>query len=115
MPNSIPSLSRAALDARDGGVCCVCGSGNGAHWHHRRSRRVRDAHTHCACVGLTLCRTCHTMVHSKPVWAYARGLLMSVHITEPWTIPVLTYAGWVTMTCDGQDHHTPPPRGKEHP
>lgn len=55
------------------------------------------------------------MVHSKPTWAYSRGLLVSVHVAEPWTIPVLTYYGWTRMTCDGQAHPvTPPPRKDPH-
>lgn len=111
MGNEIPTSARLAVDARDMHTCMACGSGNGTHKHHRRSRRVRDQHTHCTCVLLTLCATCHIMVHAQPAWAMTRGLIVSIHVTEPWTAPVRTFGGWSLMDCHGAETPTDPPAG----
>jgi hypothetical protein len=71
------------------------------HWHHRRSRSVRDDHTHCPCVGVWLCPTCHAWVHAHPEDARNAGLIVSRYIAEPSRIPFKTPLGWCRPRCDG--------------
>jgi hypothetical protein len=80
----------------------------GSDWHHRRSRSVVDAHTHCACNGVTLCgpgnnNGDHGWTHSNPFEARAKGLIISRHsLLLPFNVPVLiTGRGWVLLQCNG--------------
>jgi hypothetical protein len=102
----IPDSARAAVLKRDQ-RCARCGAGGPVQWHHRRSRRVRDAHVHCVCNGLALCATCHSYVHANPAESAERGLIVSSYIEEPSTIPVKTYRGWMLHTCGGTRSHFP--------
>lgn len=70
------------------------------HWHHRRSRSVRDAHTHCACNGVWLCAVCHSWVHSHPNEARDAGLIVSRY-DLPMTISFKTPLGWIRPDCLG--------------
>lgn len=106
----IPQKSREIVAGRERGACARCGLA-ATDWHHRRSRRTRDAHTHCACVGIHLCRTCHDYVHRNPEYARALGFIVSAHEEEPWTAPVKTYQGWRLQTCDGDVTWLPEPPG----
>lgn len=71
------------------------------HWHHRRSRSVRDTHTHCPCNGVWLCGTCHTWVHANPFDARSGGWIISRWATLPGTHPYRTPRGWVVAHCNG--------------
>lgn len=98
--STIPTRSREIVMARDR-RCIRCGATGPVQWHHRRSRRVRDAHVHCAGNGVLLCPTCHAHVHAHVTESIERGLIVSAYIDEPETIPVKTYRGWVTHDHDG--------------
>ena len=98
---AIPESSRSAVKAREGMRCLRCGSPRGAEWHHRRSRRVRDAHQHCPCVGVWLCVTCHRWAHTNPREARAEGFIVSQYESEPWTVPVRAHFGMLLMNCKG--------------
>lgn len=79
---------------------------NGEAYHHRRSRSVRDEHTHCTCNGVTLCTTCHEWVHAHPFEAKTVGLIVSRH-KEPSRVPMDTSTyGPVLLNCDGSVHLT---------
>lgn len=100
MPNPIPTRSREVVAARDQGRCLRCGGMTGA-WHHRRSRRIIDAHTHCACNGVSLCITCHSWVHTHPNEARRSGWIVSAWV-YPHDAKVQTVQyGWVLLTCAG--------------
>lgn len=100
MGNPIPTKSRQVVNERDNHQCQRCGV-RGSDYHHRRSRSVRDGHCHCACNGILLCYVCHGWVHANPALAMENGLIVSRHCDQPGTVPVRTYAGWVTTQCDG--------------
>lgn len=99
MPNPIPTASRLLVDARDGHQCFLCG-GRKAHWHHRRTRRIRDDHTHDTCNGLSLCTVCHAWAHAHPREAIKLGLILSRYVQRPWLHPVQHFRhGWVLLEC----------------
>lgn len=76
--NEIPKLSRAVVMKRADLRCERCGTGtNPGHWHHRRSRSVKDDHTHCPCNGVLLCPTCHSQVHATPFSSRGEGFIVS--------------------------------------
>ena len=80
----------------------------GMEWHHRRSRSVRDDHTHCPCNGITLCGRGNTSgdhgwAHTNAFEARAKGLIISKHDQRlPFEVPVLTHNGWVLLGCTGE-------------
>jgi hypothetical protein len=81
--------------------CFRCG-GPGSDWHHRRSRRVRAGHRHCACNGVLLCRTCHSWAHSEVSEAQAAGLIVSQWVDEPFLVPVHNVPwSWWELCCNG--------------
>lgn len=92
--------TRAVIFARWRGACARCGS-PASDYAHRRTRGVRDAHTACPCNALALCRVCHSWCHKNPEAAAKAGLTLSRYETEPWTVPVETIFGRVTLRCDG--------------
>lgn len=96
---AIPKASRALVEARERGLCARCG-GVGTDWHHRRSRRVRDAHTHCACNGILLCRDCHSWAHSKMA-AAEQGYRVSSYESTPVSVPAVRFGRWWVQRCDG--------------
>lgn len=101
MGNPIPTASRLLVAERDQYRCVRCGAGRGLHWHHRRSRRVLDEHTHCPCNGISLCGVCHSWVHANPRQAIRFGYLLSSHIQHPWKHPVLHVRWqWVLLGHD---------------
>jgi hypothetical protein len=65
---------------------------------------VVDAHQHCPCNGVLLCRTCHTWVHAHPLMARLAGLIVSRHVSEPWTVPISTPWGERYHDCLGTYH-----------
>lgn len=96
----IPEESRALVRQRDMTLCARC-NGRGTDWHHRRSRRVRAAHRHCACNGLWLCRTCHSWAHLNPAEARAEGMVVWQWVDEPMSVPHRRFDGWWVAGCDG--------------
>ena len=104
--NPIPRGTRELLAVRDGSACLRCGLA-GTEVHHRRSRRVRDAHVHCACNCVTLCSPCHRAVHQAPYSARGDGWIVSMHDPEPGELPLRGYGGWVRLTCLGTVTHLP--------
>lgn len=98
----IPERSRTLVRVRERFRCARClVPAPAGHWHHRRPRGVRDGHTHCTCVGVWLCSTCHAWAHAHPNEARDVGLILYRSISEPWTMPFLTPTGWVLPDCDG--------------
>ena len=60
-----------------------------------------DRHTHCACNGVLLCRTCHSWAHAHPETARAVGLVVSRHCEVPGMVPVWFFDGWWLLDCKG--------------
>lgn len=103
MGTQIPALSRALVKNREMAACARCGAGAGkrGHWHHRRSRSVKDEHQHCPCNGVYLCPTCHAWAHANPFDARAVGLIVSRY-EMPTESPMWTQdTGWVLLDCHG--------------
>jgi hypothetical protein len=98
--NAIPTKARLALAERDGGACFRCGLA-ASEWHHRRSRRVRDEHTHSPGNGVSLCRACHAWVHQHPERARELGLIVGRDVLDPSTVMACGYMGWVVLGNDG--------------
>jgi hypothetical protein len=96
----IPEESRRLVTVRDHGRCVRC-MGPGTDWHHRRSRRVREAHRHCPCNGVLLCRSDHRWAHDNPEEARASGLIVSQWMDEPFIVPQLRFDGWWMLLCTG--------------
>ena len=96
----IPPESRALVEQRDRMRCGRC-FGPGSEWHHRRSRRVRADHRHCACNGTLMCGTCHRWAHSNPEHARATGFIVQQWEDEPLNVPQLRTDGWWALVCDG--------------
>lgn len=95
----IPEEQYQEVALRHGGRCLRCG-GAGTDFHHRRSRRVRDEHTHHPCNGIWLCRTCHSWVHRHPALAQDKGWIVSQWVAEPGTKKVKAFTGdWLDNTC----------------
>jgi hypothetical protein len=96
----IPAESREIVFTREHGLCGRCAM-PGTEWHHRRSRRVRDAHQHCPCVGILLCNTCHRWAHAHPYEAMERGLIVSIYEKRPASVPSRRADGWWLTLCSG--------------
>lgn len=99
--NALPPECRAVVEKRDRGLCVRC-TGRATDFHHRRSRRVRDGHTHCSCNGVMLCRTCHNWAHANPVEAEAQGFIVTQWQDFPGFVRVKAWAGWMEMDCLGE-------------
>jgi hypothetical protein len=86
---------------RDQSRCVRCGMMTPGHWHHRRSRSIRDDITHSPCNGINLCGTCHDWVHAHPFEARAQGWIVSRY-KDPRQEPINHFLfGWVLLTEDG--------------
>lgn len=98
----IPTAARHAVRQRDLVRCARCGSNaTVGQWHHRRSRWVRDEHTHHPCNGLWLCADCHSWCHHNPTEAKASGWIVSRYVAEPGSVPVHHGVwGWVLLECN---------------
>lgn len=68
---------------------------------HHRKRRRDGGHGRANCI--VLCRTCHHWTHAHPAEARSLGLIVSAHHTDPSTVPLQTFGGWVTLTDDGDE------------
>jgi hypothetical protein len=94
------------VQVRDMHRCGRCGMA-GNNWHHRRSKSIRDGHTHCPCNGVWLCGTgstgCHGWVHANPFVSRKNGWIVSRHEAVPGSIPMLSamHKTWVWLDCDG--------------
>jgi hypothetical protein len=135
---SLRELRRAAWE-REGGRCAVTGAsvgdvdGDGYHLHHRRpggqggtSRPDQDTLGNVVCLlprvhnfgraSLVVDGVAGRSVHGDPLWAKARGLLLSSHENNPAAVPVWLwnvnggYAWWL-LSDDGcvQWVDAPPP------
>lgn len=104
--NEIPQESRRLVRVRDCDTCvrCLKFLGGTGHWHHRRTRSIRDEHRHCPCVGVLLCSSCHSEVHAQPKASRENGWIVSRYETEPATIPFRTGEIWVFPLCSGNVH-----------
>lgn len=99
---AIPEFSRIVVKDRERVQCARCGTpAPHGEWHHRRSRRIVDAHRHCPCNGLLLCATCHQWAHSNPLEARRTGFIVSIHQREPFMVPIQTVWGERTHDCEG--------------
>jgi len=106
--NPIPHRSRTVVAERDRRYCVRC-TGQGTDLHHRRKRSVRDAHQHCACNLVTLCRTCHSWAHAHPMAAAEQGYIVMTWVDEPQLVRVKAWWGWVEMDCEGESIWRPGP------
>lgn len=98
----VPAASRGQVRGRSQNRCERCGTPcQTGHWHHRRSRSVRDEHTHHACNGLWLCTTCHLWVHANPMAARAGGFILPRVAALPEQYPVQTPWGLRLHRCNG--------------
>lgn len=98
----IPTKTRETLTRRSDGLCERCGAGGPTEVHHRRGRAVRDAHTHCPCNCVRLCRTCHAWAHSHPAVARQEGMILHRTTSEPSQHPMLgRYGNHNHFDCDG--------------
>lgn len=96
----IPTKSRVSLRSRSAGRCERCGMG-AAHVHHRRTRSIRDLHTHCLCNLVHLCSTCHVWAHAHPADARETGFIVSAY-GWPGTTEFSRWDGaMVQPTCEG--------------
>lgn len=111
MATSIPAASRRQVEGRDAQRCVRCGIPTiTGHWHHRRSRSVRDEHQHCACNGVYLCGACHKWVHEHPFEAREMGWIVS-RAFLPFEQPVFNQSfGWLMLACDGSRTQIDDPR-----
>lgn len=102
MPNPIPSDVSLVIADRDQRLCVRCGASRSLHRHHRRGRRVHDAHTHCACNLILLCSVCHAWVHANPRRATEFGYILSRYVTKPFVHRMLHVRWqWISLFCDG--------------
>lgn len=98
----IPDTARTLVRSRAHHRCERCGApAPNGQWHHRRSRRVVDDHTHCPCNGVWLCGTCHRWAHANPTAARPTGFIVSQWVTIPRMVPVITSWGIRTHECEG--------------
>ena len=103
MPNNPSDADRALVRSRARQRCerCLIPAPHG-HLHHRRSRSVRDLHTHCPCNMVWLCGPCHVDVHGHPFNASRDGWIVSRHVTEPTALVVRPpFGGERVLCCDG--------------
>lgn len=97
----IPEKSRSAVQNRDLGRCQRCGGGSQRHWHHRRSRSVRDELTHSPANGVLLCTWDHAYVHANPKQAMEEGFIVSRY-DDPTEISFKRWDGkWILPDIKG--------------
>lgn len=82
------------VDERAQQCCEKCGMhAEGGSRHHRRSKRVKDEHTHEASNLVLLCGSgttgCHQWVHAHPIEAELLGLWVSSYEADPSSVPVV--------------------------
>ncbi len=104
---AIPDRSRRIVAAREASRCLRCGTPTmPGEWHHRRSRSVKDEHTHCPCNGALLCGACHRWAHANPFEARRTGFIVSRSGEEPFATLVRSWYGPLYLHCNGDiDFH----------
>lgn len=92
-----------AVKARDIRRCARCGTPTlEGHWHHRRSKSIRDECVHESCNGVWLDAACHAWVHAHPFEARELGFIVSrykIPHEEPMKSAVF---GWIQPTHGGE-------------
>ena len=102
MGGQIPETARTLVKQRARFRCERCRVPcPGGHWHHRRSRLVRDEHQHCPCNGVWLCPTCHEWAHGHPFEARGSGWIVTKFNEEPSKVPTLSVYGETFYDCAG--------------
>jgi hypothetical protein len=103
MATDIPESSRMMVKLRERFRCARCGaSAQHGHWHHRRSRRVKDEWQHHWTNGVWLCGTCHLWVHDNGFLARKTGFSLSQWEKYPANRPIqIAREGWVRLTISG--------------
>jgi hypothetical protein len=66
----------------------------GSEIHHRQRRREAG---HAVSILVLLCGEDHRWAHAHPVAAKEVGYIISPHHKDAASVPILTYAGWVTF------------------
>lgn len=98
---------RAALHARSGGLCEICGA---YRWTDVSHRQPRTFGSDCPCNAMALCRDCHQRrVHGEPGWAREMGWVISRHARAgqqdaPAYLPTRANkgrSGWYRLGCGG--------------
>lgn len=102
MANEIPTSKRQAVHKRDGRHCQRCGVGcMTGEIHHRRSRSVRDDHTHCLCNLVYLCNRCHRFLTEHPMDGYLTGWMVR-RARAPFGTPFKRWdRAWALPMCEG--------------
>ena len=101
--NPIPPEARKVVVRREGGLCLRC-TMRGYDVHHRRSRRVVDAHTHCPCNMVLLCRTCHSWAHGlgdDSSLAVRAGYKVAQWAPEPGRVVIQWKLDVLMLSCGG--------------
>jgi hypothetical protein len=101
----LSEFARTAVRERDLERCVRC-AGPGQEIHHRRSRSVKGVHRDCVCNLILLCgwgnhTGCHGYVHAHPEESRGAGLIVSRHVLEPTSIPLVMWNGEIVIRCDG--------------
>lgn len=98
----IPEKSRVIVQGREQMRCALCGTpAMDGHWHHRRSRSVRDELTHSPINGVWVHPGCHDWIHANPFESRGLGFIVS-RFSNPGTEPLKhSMAGWILLYEDG--------------
>lgn len=115
VPIAIPDAMRKLVRARDRSSCGRCGA-TGVELSHRRSRQVRDEHTHCLCNLVMSCSTCgHEIAHNQPHLSRREGwVVRKSGLLLPFQVPMLYRTEWVMLTCAGAIRSATPEEVAEH-
>lgn len=105
---------RAAILARNGGLCEICGAARATDPHHRQPRgmggahRERAARVNALSNALALCRLCHNHVEHDRTTAEQNGWIVSRY-ADPATIPanLTTWMGAAPILLDDEGTYIP--------
>ena len=102
---------RRLVEQRHGGLCALCRRTRGTNVHHRKPRGAgRSTPARLARLNrpdnlLWLCGSgttgCHGWIESHRTEAYAAGLLLRQHVTDPSAVPIYTPFGVLRLHVDG--------------
>jgi hypothetical protein len=95
--SAIPTRVREVVDERDQKQCVRCA--NRAGEKHHRQRRREGGHGYWNVI--SLCGTCHRYVHAHPAQSRELGYIIGVHESDPESIPIRTFMGWMRLKADG--------------
>jgi hypothetical protein len=101
--NPVPVATLTVVDRREHWRCLRDVLAPGTDHHHRRTRAVKDEHTHCPCNVVLLCRTDHSWAHltTGDARGIHEGLILSRHLAFPADAPVRVMGQWLRLLCDG--------------